>query len=155
MVYSKIHVTVALSVIIFRFTLFRWILEYSLGLQTGHFQTYSQLKVSWGLQSSFWDVSGFQGHDCHKVAHHWLKVSSFEVFWWEHECIPLKSQHHLSDIIYVHLIPVAIFLNKLQTTRQGRPVNRTKIQNSEAFHFVESLKLHGFHAKSCGTFIDM
>ena len=70
MVYSKIHVTVALSVIIFRFTLFRWILEHSLGLQTGHVQTYSQLKVSWGLQSSFWGVSGFQGHDYHKVAHH-------------------------------------------------------------------------------------
>lgn len=128
MVYYKIHVTVALSVIIFRFTLFKWILEHSLGLQTGHFQTYSQLKVSWGLQSSFWGVSGFQGHDYHKVAHHWLKVSSFEVFWWEHECIPLKSQHHLSDIIYVHLIPVAIFLNKLQDKKGQWIGQKYKIQ---------------------------
>ena len=93
-----------------------------------HFQTYSQLKVSWGLQSSFWGVSGFQGHDYHKVAHHWLKVSSFEVFWWEHECIPLKSQHHLSDIIYVHLIPVAIFLNKLQDEKGQWIGQKYKIQ---------------------------
>lgn len=148
MVYSKIHVTVALSVIIFRFTLFRWILEHSLGLQTGHFQTYSQLKVSWGLQSSFWGVSGFQGRGSSLIESFFFWGVLMRTWVYSSEKSTSLEWHNLCTF------DSCSYLLE-QTTRRGRPVNRTKIQNSEAFHFVESLKLHGFHAKSCGTFIDM